>query len=130
MPKISKNKLSDPAVRAAKFQDHSYKKHDGDGLFLLVNKSGRYWHFRFWLGVNDRGKPKERVMALGVYPDVSLSKARADRDKARTLLAQGIDPVAHRLEEHTRKKLAAANTFEAVARGACIFAGAAHPLAR
>jgi len=116
MPKISRNKLSDPAVRAAKFQDHSYKKHDGDGLFLLVNKSGRYWHFRFWLGVNDRGKPKERVMALGVYPDVSLSKARADRDKARALLAQGIDPVAHRLEEHTRKKLAAANTFEAVAR--------------
>ena len=45
-------------------------------MFLLVNKSGRYWHFRFWLGVNDRGKPKERVMALGVYPDVSLSKAQ------------------------------------------------------
>ena len=77
----------DPAVRAGKFQDHSYRKHDGDGLFLLVNKSGRYSHFRFWLGANARGKPKERVMALGVYPNVNLSKARADRDKARALLA-------------------------------------------
>jgi hypothetical protein len=42
MPKISKNKLSDPTVRAAKCKGRAYKMHDGDGLFLLVIKSGRY----------------------------------------------------------------------------------------
>ena len=55
-------------------------------------------------------------MALGVYPKVSLSTARKDRDAARVLLAQGMDPVAHRQEQDARKKVAEANTFEAVAR--------------
>ena len=55
-------------------------------------------------------------MSLGVYPKVSLSGARKERDKARVLLAQSIDPVAHRREQEARKKVAGANTFEAVAR--------------
>ena len=116
MPKISRDKLSDPKVKAARSEGRPFKLHDGDGLFLLVKPGGKYWHFRYWLGTNAKGRAKERLMALGVYPKVSLSKARKDRDAARVLLAQGIDPVAHRQEQETRKKVAEANTFEAVAR--------------
>jgi hypothetical protein len=88
MPKISRDKLSDPTVRAAKYEGRAHKLHDGDGLFLQVKQGGKYWHFRFWLGVSAKGKVKERLMSLGVYPKVSLSAARRERDKARVLLAQ------------------------------------------
>lgn len=116
MPKISHNKLSDPTVKAAKYQGRAHKLHDGDGLFLHVKQGGKYWHFRFWLGLNAKEKPKERLMSMGAYPKVSLSAARRERDKARILLAQGIDPVAHRREREARQKVAGGNTFEAVAR--------------
>ena len=116
MPKISHNKLSDPTVKAARFEGHAFKLHDGDGLFLHVKQGGKYWHFRFWLGLNAKGKPRERLMSMGTYPKVSLSTARKERDMARVLLAQGIDPVAHRREREAREKVAGANTFEAVAR--------------
>ena len=55
-------------------------------------------------------------MSMGVYPRVSLSAARKERDKARVLLAEGIDPVAHRREREACEKVAGANTFEEVAR--------------
>ena len=116
MPKVSRNKLSDPTVKAATFDGRAYKLHDGDGLFLHIKQGGRYWRFRFWLGLNAKGKPKERGMALGIYPAVGLKAAREARDNARALLAQEIDPVAHRQEEEARRKVAGANTFEAVAR--------------
>jgi integrase len=116
MPKVSRDKLSDPTIKAAKFEGRAHKLHDGDGLFLHVKHGGKYWHFRFWLGVSTKGKAKERLMSLGVYPKVSLSGARKERDKARVLLAQGIDPVSHRREQEARKKVSGANTFEAVAR--------------
>jgi len=116
MPKVSKDKLSDPTVKAAAFDGRAYKLHDGDGLFLHVKQAGKYWRFRFWMGLNSRGKAKERLMALGAYPKVSLKAARRARDDARVLLATGFDPIVHRQEEAARKKVAGANTFEAVAR--------------
>ena len=116
MPKVSRNKLSDPTVKAATFEGRPFKLHDGDGLFLHVKRGGKYWRFRFWLGLNAKAKPKERLMALGVYPAVSLKEARRARDDARARLAQGLDPVAHRQEQKARKKVAGANTFESVAR--------------
>ncbi|MEC8932480.1 MAG: Arm DNA-binding domain-containing protein, partial [Candidatus Latescibacterota bacterium] len=79
-------------MKAATFDGRPFKLHDGDGLFLHVKRGGKYWRFRYWID------SKERVQALGVYPAVSLSDARAKKDQARTLLAQGLDPVAHRLE--------------------------------
>jgi integrase len=116
MPRISKDKLSSPTVKAATFDGRAYKLHDGDGLFLHVKQGGRYWRFRFWLGQNANGKAKERLMALGVFPSVSLKEARRKRDDARVLLDQGVDPVVHRQEKESREKVAGANTFEAVAR--------------
>ncbi len=105
MPKVSKDKLSDPTVKSAKFEGRAHKMHDGDGLFLHIKQGGKYWHFRFWMDIGAKGRAKERLMSLGVYPKVSLSTARKERDKARVLLAQGIDPVAHRREREAREKV-------------------------
>ena len=87
------------------------EKHtDGLGLYLHVKDAGKYWRMSY------RTDGKQKTLALGVYPAVSLAKARARRDKARELLADGIDPGAAKQEEKQTKAAAAANTFEAVAR--------------
>ena len=59
---------------------------DGLGLHLLVKMSGKYWR------MNYRFAKKQKTLALGVYPSVSLAKARQRREKAREQLADGIDP--------------------------------------
>jgi hypothetical protein len=59
---------------------------DGLGLYLHVKEAGKYWR------MNYRFAGKQTTLALGVYPAVSLLKARQRRDKARELLADGIDP--------------------------------------
>ncbi len=87
------------------------EKHtDGRGLYLHVKAAGKYWR------MNYRYQGKQKTLALGVYPDVSLAKARQRRDKAREQLADGIDPSTAKREEKQAKADAAAHTFEAVAR--------------
>lgn len=83
---------------------------DGRAMYLLVNAVGKYWR------MNYRFADKRKTLALGVYPDVGLAKARARRDKAREELADGIDPAMAKREEKQAQADAAANTFEAVAR--------------
>ncbi|OIQ73110.1 integrase [mine drainage metagenome] len=61
---------------------------------------------------------KQKIFALGVYPAVSLLKARQRRDKARELLADGIDPGAAKQEAKQAQATSLVNTFEAVARSA------------
>jgi integrase len=86
------------------------KHTDGGGMYLLVNTGGKYWR------MNYRFADKRKTLALGVYPAVSLAKARARRDKARELLADGIDPSTAKQADKQAKADAAANTFEMVAR--------------
>lgn len=86
------------------------KHTDGGGMYLLVNAGGKYWRMDY------RFAEKRKTLALGVYPAVSLLKARQRRDKARELLADGIDPSTAKQEDKQAKADAAANTFEAVAR--------------
>ena len=87
------------------------EKHaDGQGLYLHVKDAGKYWRMSY------RFDGKQKLLALGVYPAVSLAKARQRRDKARELLAEGIDPSAAKKEEKQATAVAAANTFESVAR--------------
>ena len=87
------------------------EKHtDGGGMYLLVNKGGKYWR------MNYRFAYKRKTLALGVYPAVSLAKARQRREKARELLADVIDPGTAKREDKQTKADAAANTFERVAR--------------
>lgn len=77
--------LSDTKVRSAKSEDKAYKLTDGNGLFLLVHPNGsKYWRFRYRFG------GKEKMLAFGVYPDVSLANAREKRDEARKLVASGL----------------------------------------
>ncbi|MBW8463602.1 integrase arm-type DNA-binding domain-containing protein [Acidovorax sp.] len=83
---------------------------DGQGLYLHVKGAGKYWRMSY------RFLAKQKTLALGVYPAVSLAKARARRDKARELLADGIDPSAAKREEKRAQADAAAHTFELVAR--------------
>ena len=83
---------------------------DGRAMYLLVSAVGKYWR------MNYRFADKRKTLALGVYPDVGLAKARARRDKAREQLADGTDPATAKREEKQAQADAAANTFEAVAR--------------
>jgi integrase len=85
------------------------KHTDGGGMYLLVNAGGKYWRMDY------RFEGKRKTLALGVYSDVSLAKARLRRDKARELLADGIDPGVAKREEKQTKATASANTFEVVA---------------
>ena len=98
--------LTNTAVKAAKPSAAPFKLFDERGLFLLVQPGAqRYWRFIY------RMDGREKLLSLGVYPDVSLALARERRDNARKLLADGIDPSARRQSE----KLAGTDTFKAVA---------------
>lgn len=86
------------------------KYSDGGGMYLLVTATGKYWR------LNYRYAGKQKTLALGIYPDVTLLKARERRAEARTMLADGVDPSVAKREEKQNKVEAAANTFEKVAR--------------
>ena len=75
------------------------KHRDGNGMYLLVTAGGKYWRMDY------RFAEKRKTLALGVYPEVSLAKARQRRDKARELLADGIDPgIAKREKSKPRRQ--------------------------
>lgn len=98
--------LTDTGVRNAKPKDKPYKLSDERGMHLLVTPTGgKLWRLFY------RYSGKQKTLALGAYPDVSLARARERRDEARRLLAEGVDPGAQRKAE----KVARADTFQAVA---------------
>lgn len=102
--------LTDTALRNAKPKESDYTITDGQGLSILISsKGGKWWRFRY----RYLGKPK--LISLGTYPEVSLLQARARRDQARALVAEGIDPNLHKQEEKQKAKFEASNTFKAVA---------------
>ena len=87
------------------------KVYDSGGLYMLVQPNGaRYWRLKY------RYAGKEKLLAIGVYPEMSLADARAKRDEARKRLADGIDPGAERKEEKRLLAFKAQNTFEAIGR--------------
>ncbi|MEC4747585.1 integrase arm-type DNA-binding domain-containing protein [Methylomicrobium sp. Wu6] len=100
--------LSDTACKNAKPKEKPYKLADEKGMFLLVNSNGsKYFRLKY------RFAGKEKLLALGVYPDTSLKDARTKRDQAREQIAKGIDPgIARKIE----KAGSAENTFSAVAK--------------
>lgn len=103
--------LADTFVRQVKHTGKAAgdKYADGGGMYLLVKAGGKYWRQDYtYIG-------KRKTLALGVYPAVTLAQARKRRDKARELLADGIDPGIAKREEKQAKAAAAGNTFEAVA---------------
>lgn len=86
------------------------KHSDGGGLYLHVTAAGKYWR------MNYRLYGKQKTLSLGVYPSISLAQARRGRDEAKKLIAQSIDPSMAKQEAKQAEKLAAANTYETVAR--------------
>ena len=86
------------------------KHSDGGGMYLHITMAGKYWRMNYCFA------GKQKTLALGVYPAVSLADARKGRDKARKLLAQGTDPSTAKREDQQVTTAAAANTFEVVAR--------------
>jgi integrase len=102
--------LTDASIRHIKPATKSVKLYDKDGLYLLANPNGaKWWRFKY------RFDGKEKLLSLGVYPDVGLKCARQRRDEARRLLAQGIDPAANRKAEKHAAAQRAAHSFEATA---------------
>ena len=85
------------------------KHTDGAGMYLLVTAAGKYWR------MNYRFAEERKTLAMGTYPEVSLAKARSKRDKARELLAEGIDPSAAKRVEKAAKVAAGGNTFKVIA---------------
>ena len=103
--------LTDAAVRNAKPGEKSRKLTDGGGLYLEVRpEGGKWWRWRF------RFAGKEKLLSVGVYPDVSLFDARAKRDELRKQLATGVDPSIARKAAKFARDGDAANSFEVVAR--------------
>ncbi|EFP64432.1 Putative prophage CPS-53 integrase [Ralstonia pickettii] len=103
--------LTDTAIRNTKPADKPIKLFDGGGLFLHITPAGqRYWRLKY------RFAGKEKLLALGVYPDVGLKEARDRREEAKRLLGEGIDPSVERKVQKVATVERAANSFEAVAR--------------
>ncbi|HED1424695.1 TPA: tyrosine-type recombinase/integrase [Klebsiella michiganensis] len=103
-------KLTARQVDTSRPKDKPYKLSDGGGLYLLVNPNGsRYWRLKY------RIAGKEKLLALGVYPDITLAVARQKRADAKKVLAAGGDPGQEKQEEKQAKEQAVANSFERLA---------------
>lgn len=115
MPKKLIDALSDVAARGAKpaMRDGvpiDRKLHDGRGLYLLVRANGaKHWRLKFYLA------GRERSLALGEYPGVTLARARLKASEARNLIREGIDPVQNGREQKALLVTAAQQTFAVVA---------------
>ena len=102
--------LSDMKVQKAKSKDKPVTLFDGGGLFLMVTPTGgKLWRFKY------RFDGKEKKLAFGSYPEISLLDARQKRDEARKQLAKGIDPGAIR-KAQKQAKTEITETFEIIAR--------------
>lgn len=99
--------LTEAAVRGAKPREKPHKLYDDRGLYLLVHPRGaKYWRLKYSLD------GREKVLALGVYPDVGLAVARSNRDRAREQLAVGVDLAAQR----RAKREGRSDTFQSIAQ--------------
>ena len=106
--------LQDTQCRSATPPDKGVTKlFDGGGLFLQIDNKGRkYWRLQYYRP-NDK---KKDILAIGVYPFVSLKAARLKRDEAKLLIAAGIDPKQRQREQSEAGSANTTNTFESVAR--------------
>ena len=99
--------LSDTSIRNAKPESKAVRMFDGGGLYLEVSPAGgKLWRLKY------RFDGKEKRLALGVYPDVSLKDARDRREAARKLLSAGVDPGANKKAQKTARTDAAREWLE------------------
>ena len=117
-------KLTATAVKQAKPKTKAYSLSDGGWLYLLVKPNGtKAWRFNY------RFNGKQKTLAIGVYPAISLKAARKKHEEARDNLANGIDPNVAKKAHKTAAQDALANSFEIIAlewlqkRGASAYSG-------
>lgn len=102
--------LTATQVSQARPSDKPYKLYDSHGLFLQVTKTGgKYWRMKY------RYAGKEKLLAIGVFPEVSLKEARVARESARKLLVDGVDPSLHKQITRQASVMEAESSFEVVA---------------
>ncbi|CAN5919529.1 tyrosine-type recombinase/integrase [soil metagenome] len=103
--------LTNTEVQKAKAAEKPFKLSDGRGLYLLVQPTGsKLWRWKY------RAAGKEKLMALGKYPDVGLAQARHKVDEARKLHAAGGDPMVVRRSDKIAALVSAENSFHSVAK--------------
>ena len=106
--------LTDVAIRNAKPRSKPWKMADGGGLHLLITPAGgKLWRLKYRLA------GKEKQLAIGAYPEISLSIARTKREQARSLIAEGKDPSREKRRNKLRAQEMAGNTFSAIAAEYC-----------
>ena len=102
--------LTDTEIRKSKAGEIAYRLADGKGLYLFVTPAGgKLWRWKY------RHGGKQKLMALGQYPDVPLVLARQRHAEARALLATGVDPMEQRKTEKSALKATSQNSFQIVA---------------
>lgn len=103
--------LTELECKHAKPKEKAYRLSDGQGMYLEVSPNGsKYWRLKY------RHLGRERRLAFGVYPEVSLSEARDKRMEARKLIRNDIDPGQHRQDKRRKAIEESQNTFEAIAK--------------
>lgn len=120
---MAKDLLKDITIRNVKPTDKDQRLTDGGGLYVLIKPNGsKWWRFDYTI------KATRKTLSFGVYPSISLSAARNQRNEAQQHIAQGIDPSSLRKEEKSQKDaqvereqciaqgIPINGTFEAVAR--------------
>ena len=91
-------KVSASQLKTLEPKEKPYKVGAGGALYLLVMPTGaKYWRFKYRIG------GREKNLALGVYPDVSLAEAQEAQNKAKLLLKDGIDPSAAKREQNKER---------------------------
>ncbi len=107
---MATNKLTEVAIKKAKPKEKSYKLSDGGGMYLEVMPNGsKYWRMKYRFG------GKEKRLAFGVYPLVSLASVREKVRLAKLELLEGNDPGELKKQEKLKKLIASTNTFSAIA---------------
>ncbi|MDR2560464.1 MAG: Arm DNA-binding domain-containing protein [Holophagales bacterium] len=103
--------LTDLGIKRAKPAEKPYRLFDGGGLYIEIQPTGgRLWRYKYHFN------GREKRLAIGKYPEVSLQEARRRHFEAREKLANGIDPSAAKKAAKAAKRALAENSFEALAR--------------
>ena len=102
--------LTEFKIKSAKIKDKNYKLADGEGLYLLVHTNGsKYWRLKY------RFNGKEKVYAIGIYPQLSLAAAREERFKIKQQLKEGMNPNNEKKTAIIEARIKTDNSFESVA---------------
>ena len=106
--------LTDIAIRNVKPGTKPFKMGDGGGMFLQVTPAGgKLWRLKY------RIDGREKLLAIGTYPELSLSDARKRREEARELIAAGKDPSREKQRKKVQSRVQTENTFSAISAEYC-----------